>query len=80
MRYAQRIRWRGATSSCAFTAPPRNRAARTAIDLMLRHRNLFDDQRFCFFGISIDPADETECRVQDDLPGVRFLWGLRYGF
>jgi predicted 2-oxoglutarate/Fe(II)-dependent dioxygenase YbiX/peroxiredoxin len=48
--------------------------ARAAIDAMLRHRNLFDDQRFCFFGISIDPADETERRVQDSLPGVRFLW------
>jgi peroxiredoxin len=58
---------------CFFGSAAQPRA-RAAIDAMLRHRNLFDDQRCCFFGISIDPADKTERRVQDSLPGVRFLW------
>jgi predicted 2-oxoglutarate/Fe(II)-dependent dioxygenase YbiX/peroxiredoxin len=49
-------------------------AGRRAIDAMLRHRDRFDDRRVSFFGISIDPADESEGRVKDISPGVYFLW------
>src|SRR5262249_15677531 len=49
-------------------------AGRSAIDAMLRHRDRFDDHRVSFFGISIDPADESESRVKDINPGVHFLW------
>jgi predicted 2-oxoglutarate/Fe(II)-dependent dioxygenase YbiX len=38
------------------------------------HRTLFDDVRACFFGISIDPADEGRRRLRDKMPGVRFIW------
>jgi len=38
------------------------------------HRQLFDDGHLAFFGISIDPEDEREARVQASLPGVRFFW------
>ena len=41
---------------------------------MRRHRDRFDDHRASFFGISIDPADESESRVKDISPGVYFLW------
>ena len=41
---------------------------------MLRHRDRFDDHRASFFGISIDPADESEGRIKDISPGVHFLW------
>ena len=47
---------------------------RGAIEAMQRHRALFDDQRACFFGISVDPEDEAQGRVCDIVPGVRFLW------
>jgi peroxiredoxin/predicted 2-oxoglutarate/Fe(II)-dependent dioxygenase YbiX len=58
---------------CFFgsAADPRGRRA---IDAMLRHRDRFDDHRASFFGISIDPADESEGRVKDISPGVHFLW------
>src|SRR5262245_43466903 len=48
--------------------------ARAAIDAMLRHRNHFDDQRACFFGISVDPTDERRGQLRDIVPGIRFLW------
>src|SRR5262245_14556940 len=58
---------------CFFgsAADPRGRYA---VDAMLRHRDKFDDRRASFFGISIDPADESEGRVKDISPGVHFLW------
>jgi predicted 2-oxoglutarate/Fe(II)-dependent dioxygenase YbiX len=35
---------------------------------------MFDDQRFAFFGVSLDPQDEAENRVQQSMPGIRFFW------
>ncbi len=43
------------------------RAARSRSDL-------FDDNKMAFFGISIDPRDEAESRVQDHIPGFRMIW------
>lgn len=40
--------------------------------LLQAHRSLFDDSRIAFFGVSIDPADET--RLQMSLPGVRWFY------
>lgn len=31
----------------------------------------FDDEKACFFGVTRDPADETEGRIADRLPGIR---------
>jgi peroxiredoxin/predicted 2-oxoglutarate/Fe(II)-dependent dioxygenase YbiX len=36
--------------------------------------DLFDDAHASFFGVSVDPADEAQRRVQDSYPGTRFLW------
>jgi peroxiredoxin/predicted 2-oxoglutarate/Fe(II)-dependent dioxygenase YbiX len=47
---------------------------RAAMDQLRARRDLFDDQRACFFGVSLDPADEREQRVGDMLPGWRFFW------
>ncbi|MEB3356094.1 MAG: 2OG-Fe(II) oxygenase [Synechococcales bacterium] len=38
----------------------------------LRQREIFDDQTCCFFGVTVDPADEAT--VQGQLPGIRFFW------
>jgi predicted 2-oxoglutarate/Fe(II)-dependent dioxygenase YbiX len=40
------------------------------------HRARFDDETLCFFGISADPADRTEGRLVQALPGIRFLFDL----
>lgn len=34
-------------------------------------RSLFDDDNFCFFGVSIDPEDEALGRVRESIPGIR---------
>jgi predicted 2-oxoglutarate/Fe(II)-dependent dioxygenase YbiX/peroxiredoxin len=39
----------------------------------IAHRKLFDDRRFCFFGVSNDPRDEAEHRVADAIPGMRYF-------
>lgn len=34
-----------------------------ALQLVRANRNLFDDQRACFFGVTIDPADVERGRI-----------------
>ena len=47
---------------------------------VLRHisadavRPLLDDENIAFFGVSIDPRDETENRVRQTDPGIRYFW------
>src|SRR5215210_2535718 len=48
--------------------------SRKALDAVQAHRHLFDDDRISFFGVSLDPSDETEKRVQDEYPGIRYFW------
>lgn len=38
------------------------------------HRQRFDDDHVCFFGVSTDPDDEKLKRVESSIPGVRFIW------
>lgn len=45
-----------------------------ALNDVMSHRGLFDDQNICFFGVSLDPADRDTQRVQASLPGIRFFW------
>lgn len=47
-----------------------------ALDLMAENRDLFDDARACFFGVTVDPADAAESRIAQTLPGIR--WFLDY--
>ncbi len=37
-------------------------------------RELFDDARAAFFGVSVDPEDERAARVREVLPGYRWFW------
>jgi hypothetical protein len=45
-----------------------------ALDAVFAEPILFDDERACFFGVSIDPADEAQKRVTGRIPGYRFFW------
>lgn len=38
------------------------------------HRHLFDDRRASFFGISMDPGDESTGRLGEGIPGIRVFW------
>ena len=48
--------------------------ARRVLDDFLRLRTAFDDDRCCFFGVSVDPEDERQARVRESLPGLRYFW------
>ncbi len=37
-------------------------------------RERFNDTQISFFGVSIDPADESETRVPDLIPGIRYFY------
>jgi peroxiredoxin len=46
--------------------------SRRVLDDVIANRTVFDDDTVRFFGVSIDPDDES--RVQNVMPGVRFFW------
>jgi predicted 2-oxoglutarate/Fe(II)-dependent dioxygenase YbiX/peroxiredoxin len=48
-------------------------AAKAALDLVARHRTIFDDDKAVFFGVTVDPADVAQNRIAQDLPGRRFF-------
>lgn len=48
-----------------------NEAGAAALSAIERNRGLFDDERMAFFGVSLDPTDRSEGRIQDNLPGIR---------
>ena len=45
-----------------------------ALKAVATHRQLFDDNKISFFGISVDPNDESEGRVRESMPGIRLFW------
>ncbi|HEY4136043.1 MAG TPA: 2OG-Fe(II) oxygenase [Alphaproteobacteria bacterium] len=45
-----------------------------ALRQLMAHRSLFDDAQISMFGVSVDPADESEGRLQQVLPGIRHFW------
>lgn len=48
-------------------------ASAEALARVAAHRSLFDDVRGCFFGITIDPLDESQGHIAQQIPGVRFF-------
>ena len=46
---------------------------RLALERVLGARGLFDDARACFFGVSVDPTDRAQGRIEPQLPGVRYF-------
>lgn len=63
--------------------------AKAALGLVQKYRELFDDENACFFGITVDPTDVSERRIEQSLPGIRHfldfdrsvsqLYGATYG-
>jgi len=52
-------------------------AARVLQDV-IRDRRVFDDEAACFFGVSSDREDQTNRRVAEMLPGLRFFWDFDF--
>lgn len=44
-----------------------------ALALLQSRRELFDDERACFFGVTVDPEDAAQSRIAQLLPGIRFF-------
>jgi predicted 2-oxoglutarate/Fe(II)-dependent dioxygenase YbiX/peroxiredoxin len=59
-----------------FMGSGANEAPQAALRLVQDNRELFDDQRACFFGVTIDRSDAERGRVAQKLPGIR--WFLDY--
>ncbi len=41
---------------------------------ILSHRELFDDKKLAFYGVSIDKNDKEKEKVKHQLPGIRYFW------
>ena len=59
---------------CFFGTAGGDGSGKAALDAVMANRDIFDDERACFFGISLDPGDEAEGRVAEAMPGLRYFW------
>ena len=48
--------------------------SRAALQAVLSRPRFFDDVTASFFGVTLDPRDESEKRVADSNPGYRYFW------
>jgi len=44
-----------------------------ALGHVARNRALFDDEKGCFFGVTVDPSDEEDGRIAQQIPGIRYF-------
>lgn len=56
-----------------FFSDGRDPRCAKALALVRDRRVLFDDDKGCFFGVSVDPADVAEGRIRKSIPGIRFF-------
>ncbi len=56
-----------------FFATAGDARSQAAINAALARPDLFNDARAAFFGVSVDPRDETESRIADRTPGYRYF-------
>lgn len=59
-----------------FVGSARTAQAEAALAVLAEHRDLLDDNRACFFGVTHDPEDAALGRIAHQLPGIR--WFLDY--
>jgi len=45
----------------------------SALRSVQQHRDMFDDEKISFFGVTVDPSDEPAGHIRGELPGMRFL-------
>lgn len=58
----------------SFLGSAAHDSARQLLGYIEARRDRFDDQHLSFFGVSIDPADESQGRLRTMIPGVRYFW------
>lgn len=57
-----------------FYASAEDAIGAAALRGVFARRQIFDDVKAAFFGVSIDPADESARGITDSYPGLRFFW------
>jgi peroxiredoxin len=57
-----------------FFGTASDEGGQAALAAAATNHDLFDDEKLCFFGVSIDPRDQSERRVREMLPGIRHFW------
>jgi hypothetical protein len=57
-----------------FFVTAEDEAGRRALAAIHERRDLFDDRHCSFVGVSATPADNSERRLRDALPGIRYAW------
>ncbi len=63
----------GRTVLMLFFGSARPPGCAAALALVVANRSLFDDHQLCFFGVTVDPSDAAEQRIQPQIPGIRFF-------
>lgn len=48
-------------------------ASAGALDLIRKHRQIFDDAHACFFGVTVDQTDAADGTIAQQLPGIRYF-------
>src|SRR5262245_39707021 len=57
-----------------FVASAADAQGKSAIDAVLANADMFDDHSVCFFGVTSDTRDESEGRLRNRIPGIRYFW------
>ena len=58
----------------AFVSSSRSTAGKACTGAIEARRRLFNDADVAFFGVTADPLDQSQLRVRDDVPGVRWFF------
>jgi predicted 2-oxoglutarate/Fe(II)-dependent dioxygenase YbiX/peroxiredoxin len=58
----------------SFLGSASQESAREVVRYVEGKRGSFDDRHICFYGVSIDPADEQRGYLRTMIPGIRYFW------
>jgi predicted 2-oxoglutarate/Fe(II)-dependent dioxygenase YbiX/peroxiredoxin len=49
-------------------------AGQRALEFVAQNRELFNDEKMSFYGVTVNWRDQHESRTEESLPGIRFFW------
>jgi peroxiredoxin len=57
----------------SFLRSSQDAASQQVLQDLVQHREIFNDETYCFFGVTTDPADAQSDLIQEQIPGIRFF-------
>jgi len=57
-----------------FVSSSVSAAGKECLEALKCTRSFFNDSQLAFFGVTADPLDQSQQRVRDDIPGVRWFY------